>query len=374
MGGTALGVVTRLAGVAAWILLGAGLAAQSVGWRQAAPGYRFEFPRDHASHPDFKVEWWYYTGNVAAADGRRFGYQVTFFRIGVEPAPVNPSRWAVRDLFMAHLAITDIGRRRFQFAERLNRAGPGWAGADLARYRVWNEDWEAGLDPDGAHRLRAAGGDIGIDLRLQEGKPPVDQGIDGVSRKGREAGNAAHYYSLTRMPTAGSLLVGGERIEVQGTSWMDHEFGRSFLETGQDGWNWFALQLDDGTDVMVYEFVRSDGRRDIHSAGSHVDARGRPRPLGVDEFSIEPGERWQSARSGGSYPIAWRVRVPGEGLDLDVRAAIADQELVTERSGGVTYWEGAVIVEGRRGGSPIRGRGYVEMTGYAGAPLTQLLQ
>lgn len=344
------------------------------GWQRAGAGYRFQFPRDHASHPDYKLEWWYYTGNLSAPDARAFGYQITFFRIGVEPTPINPSRWAVRDLFMAHFAVTDIARGGFQFAERLNRAGIGWAGAAVDRYRVWNEGWEARLDPEGRHRLHASQANMTIDLRLDPGKPPVDQGTDGLSQKGSAEGNASHYYSLTRMPTAGTLTLDGKTIEVRGLSWMDHEFGTSFLEEGQQGWNWFALQLDDDTELMLYEFRRSDGKRDAHSSGSLVDELGRRTPLRTADFTMTPTEWWSSPRSHAVYPVAWTLRLPGYNLDLRVRAAVAPQELVTARSAGVTYWEGAVLVEGTRGGRSVRGRGYLEMTGYAGIGMSTVLR
>ncbi len=142
-------------------------------WREATKGYSFAFPRDHASHPDYKIEWWYYTGNVAAVDGRRFGFQVTFFRVGIDNAPTNPSRWAVRDLFMTHLAVSDLKGQRYRYVERLNRGGPGLAGAAADRYHVWNEDWTASLDANGHHVLRASSEKAGIDLVLDEGKAPV---------------------------------------------------------------------------------------------------------------------------------------------------------------------------------------------------------
>jgi predicted secreted hydrolase len=365
----------RLAAVSAVLVATITPAAypQSDGWRKATSGYKFAFPRDHASHPDYKLEWWYYTGNVSAKDGRSFGYQVTFFRLGVRQAPANSSRWAIRDLFMAHLAISDIRSDRFHFAELLNRGGIGWAGAAVEHYRVWNENWEATLEGDGRHRLRASQGDMAIDLRLEPGKAPTDQGVDGISQKGDGVGNASHYYSMTRMPTSGTLTLGDSPIQVQGLSWMDHEFGTSVLEKGQTGWNWLALQLDDGTDLMLYEFRRADGRRDPHSTGSLVDEVGRKRRLDMTEFSLDPGMYWKSARSGAAYPIGWRISVPNQALELQVRAAISDQELVTGRS-GVIYWEGAVTVDGTRGGKRVRGRGYLEMTGYAGTLTTRMLQ
>ena len=348
--------------------------AQSDGWQQAVGGYQFQFPRDHASHPDYKLEWWYYTGNLTAAGGRAFGYQVTFFRVGVEHTPKNPSRWAVRDLFMAHFAVTDIDGGRFQFAELLNREGIGWAGAAVDRYRVWNEGWEAALDSEGKHRLHAGQDGFAIDLRLEPGKPPVDHGANGVSQKGSAAGNASHYYSLTRMPTVGTLTVDGKSTEVRGLSWMDHEFGTSFLEPGQQGWNWLALQLDEGTELMLYEFRRTDGKRDPHSGGSLIDALGRRTELRSSDFTMVSGETWTSPRSGAVYPIGWTLRLPGYKMDLRITAAVAQQELVTARSAGVTYWEGAVLVEGTRNGRAVRGRGYLEMTGYAGTGMSTLLR
>lgn len=350
--------------------------AAFAGWKQATPGYEFKFARDHASHPDYKIEWWYYTGNLSAADGRQFGYQLTFFRVGVEPQPQNPSRWAVRDLFMAHFAVTDVGGKRFRYAERLNRAGVGWAGADAASYRVWNEDWEARLDGRNHHLLRAMDAEqgIGLELDLEPGKPPVLHGERGYSQKGAEPGNASHYYSLTRMPTRGALTVGGERVEVSGLSWMDHEFGTSFLEKEQLGWDWVSLQLDDGAELMIYQFRRTDGVRDARSRGTFVDANGKAVSLGVDDFVFEQtGEAWRSAVSGASYPTTWRVKVPGRNIELTVRAAVENQELNTGESTGVTYWEGAVEVGGVRDGRRVGGRGYLEMTGYAGAGLSGVL-
>ena len=222
-------------------------------WRQARPGYRFHFPRDHASHPEYRIEWWYYTGNLADSNSRRFGFQLTFFRVGVRPRPENPSRWAVRDLFMAHLALSDLETGRFHFDERLNRAGPGWAGASAETYRVWNGTWEARLGRDGRHRLRAGDETFGIALELEAGRGPLLHGQAGLSQKGAREGNASHYYSLTRMPTRGRIRIDSREFEVAGLSWMDHEFGTSFLEPEQIGWDWFALQLDSGQDLMLFQ-------------------------------------------------------------------------------------------------------------------------
>ncbi len=338
-------------------------------WQKALPPYQFVFPRDHASHPKYKVEWWYYTGNLKSKDGRTFGYQLTFFRVGVDYKPQNPSRWAVRDLFMTHLAVSDIDGNEFKHAERINRAGVGWAGAEEQSYRVWNEDWEAKLDVTGKHLLRAFDAGLGIELELEEGKQPIAHGERGVSQKGSEAGNASHYYSLTRMPTRGALMVNGERLDVEGLSWMDHEFGTSFLEKGQLGWDWLSIQLDDGTDLMLYQFRREDGERDTHSHATIVDAAGKSTPVKSDRFELEAGKQWTSKKSGGRYPINWLVKIPREDIELSVEAAIEDQEMRTAESTGVTYWEGSIEVNGRHRGRAVRGRGYLEMTGYAGAAM-----
>ena len=343
-------------------------------WRSADSGYTLVFPRDHAAHPDYRIEWWYYTGNLEAAGGRRFGYQVTFFRAGVDRRPVNPSRWAIRDLYMAHLAVTDVARGEHHVAERLNRAGVGWAGADPETLHVWNDGWSLTLE-EGAHRLVAASDDgrLDVDLRLEPAAPPVLHGDDGYSRKGNEPGNASHYYSLTRLPTTGRLTVGGEAFDVDGQSWMDHEFGTSFLEPAQAGWDWFSIQLDDGTDLMLYTMRRLDGSVDPWSSGTVVTPAAVTR-LRAGDYRLVPGRRWTSPDSGGSYPVAWRIAVPPLGIELRAEAAVDAQELRTGRSTGVTYWEGTIDVRGTRGGTPVTGRGYLEMTGYAGPPLSRVLR
>ena len=361
--------------VAALILASITLAAQAPAWKEAAPGRPIVLPADHASHPDYKLEWWYYTGNLDAADGQRFGYQITFFRIGVDPAPANPSRWAVRDLYMTHLALTDVSGKRYQFTERVNRAGPGWAGAATDAYRVWNEDWQAALEPGGTHHLQGKGPRFAIDLRATEDRPAVLHGDRGYSRKGSAAGNASHYYSLTRMPTRGTVTLDGRVVDVTGLSWMDHEFGTTFLEPEQIGWDWFSIQLTDGRDLMIFQLRRADGSIDPRSSGTLVERDGTTRPITYESgFRLEPGRRWKSPVSGSQYPIAWTVRVPRSDLTLAVAAAVDGQELHTEQSTGVTYWEGAVDVTGSIGGQPVKGRGYLEMTGYSGAPMGHLMR
>ena len=356
------------------LLLGAQQTAPS-DWRKASPDRSLEFPRDHASHPEYRVEWWYYTGNLESDDGRRFGYQVTFFRVGIDPEPANPSLWAVRDLFMAHLAVTDLDRGQHLVDERLNRAGVGWAGARDDRLEVWNEDWRLTVDGrDHLLGLESDDGRFGVELRLVEDRAPVLHGEQGFSQKGSTEGNASHYYSLTRMPTSGILRMDGKAINVRGASWMDHEFGSSFLEPAQQGWDWFSLQLEDGTDVMVYQLRLHDGSVHPNSSGTVVAITGDTRVLAAGDYRLEAGRVWVSGTSEARYPVEWRVGIPSARLDLEVRAAVDAQELHTAESTGVTYWEGAVVVSGTRNGEPIQGRGYLEMTGYAGRPMSEVLR
>ena len=347
------------------------------GWRLATPDYVLEFPRDHAAHSDYRIEWWYYTGNVETVEGRRFGYQLTFFRVGINPSPINPSQWTVRDLHMAHFAITDVERATHRVSERLNRSGVGWAGASTDTLQVWNEEWRASMTGT-THRLQAIDttehGELSLDLRLDSGDAvPVRHGVNGFSQKGRQIGNASHYYSFTRLETVGQLVVDGESFDVSGFSWMDHEFGSSFLEESQIGWDWFSIQLDDGTDVMVYTIRSIDGEPGRLSSGTVVTTESVT-ILDSSDYQLAPVRQWTSPRTGAAYPVVWKLELPNEGLSLDVAAVVEAQELVTAESTGVTYWEGTVEVSGTRNGEDIAGRGYLEMTGYAGPPMSTVLR
>lgn len=342
-------------------------------WREAEAGYRYSFPQDHQSHEDYGLEWWYYTGNVETKAGRRFGYQLTFFRVGVVREPTNPSRWAVRNLYMAHFAISDIEPKAFHAFERINRAGINWAGADAASYRVWNEDWEARLDGQD-HLLKARDGDCELELRLAPAKPATIHGENGISQKGPLASSASHYYSLTRLVTSGRLVIDGERFDVTGLSWMDHEFGTSFLKEVEAGWDWFSIQLDDGRELMLFEIRRHDGSLDPRSSGTLIEKDGRAVHLPFDEFKLASSNAWRSEASGAAYPTTWAIELPRYGLRLNVRAAFADQELRALESTGVTYWEGSIQVDGTSGEQGVKGRGYLEMTGYAGQGMGAILR
>lgn len=334
------------------------------GFARADRPRSFEFPRDHGPHPEFAIEWWYYTGNLAAADGRRFGFQLTFFRSGLAAnAPARDSAWAASSVYMAHFALTDVAGQQFHAFERFSRGAAGLAGAQAAPYRVWVEDWSAeGIGASGLPmRLRAGQGDVAIDLALDGGKPVALQGEQGLSAKGDEPGNASYYYSLTRMPTRGSLRVGAEQYAVEGLSWMDHEFATGALERNTVGWDWLALQLSDGRDLM-YAQLRGSAARN-RSASLLVDAEGAARTLAPGALQLEVTTYWDSPRTQARYPAGWRLRVPEEGIDLTITPLLADQELPL----AIIYWEGAVRITGSARGQPVQGYGYVELTGYTPA-------
>lgn len=331
----------------------------------AQPGYQFEFPRDHFSHNCYRTEWWYFTGNLADARGRRFGYQLTFFREAVDNPYPNPSRWRVDDLHMAHFGISDVSGDDFFYTQRMSRAGIGLAGADPEPGRIWNGPWKAEVHGN-TWTLEAAEGDYKVQFEMQSRKPPNIQGVNGISQKADGAGNASHYYSLTRLETSGQLRVRGETFKVSGGSWMDHEFSTSQLDPQQVGWDWVSLQMEDNTEWMFYQLRRKDGSRDAHSAGSFVDEKGRVVTLSAGDFEMTPLETWTSPATGARYPIRWRIRAPRLGLDVEISATIPQQELITKETTGVIYWEGSTATTGTRHGKRVKGRGYLEMTGYAG--------
>lgn len=342
------------------------LFAQADGYLPALPGYVFEFPRDHGSHDRFRTEWWYYTGHLTTDSGKSYGFELTFFRAGVVAPPrrSNAGPWELGDVALAHFAITDPSRRQFRYYEKLNRFSPFTAGARAGSLSVFNEGWSAMTTADGRTRLRASSAGDAIDLVVAATKPPAIHGEDGVSVKAAGVGYASHYYSLTRMTGSGTVTIGGKTESCTVLAWMDHEFGSSALRENQAGWDWFAIQLDDGTELMLYQIRRRDGTPDVTSSGSFIKADGEVIALKRGQFSIAARGRWKSPHSGAVYPMGWTITVPPLGLSVTLREKLRDQELITRSSTQVTYWEGAVEVTGNSGQTPVRGVGYVEMTGY----------
>jgi len=347
------------------------LGGDTAGYQRAIEPREFVFPADHGAHDGFRTEWWYFTGNLEDDRGNRHGFQLTFFRQALAPSPPpRDSAWAAGHIVFAHFALSDERRALFEARERFSREALGLAGAKASPFRVWIDDWEAAaLTPPDAFpmRVRAQENGLGLDLTLTPLKPPVLQGERGLSRKGPEPGSASYYYSFTRLDAEGTVTIDGRTADVRGLAWMDREWSTSVLDDDQTGWDWFALQLDDGRDLMLFQLRRADGSRDPFDAGALVDAEGRATILGARDFSLEPRGFHESSR-GTRYPVRWSIEIPGEGMVLDVSPLLPDQELDVS----LRYWEGAVTVMGRDARGPVSGRGFLEMTGYdAGSRFTR---
>lgn len=331
------------------------------------------FPQDHGAHPEYRTEWWYYTGNLETPAGEALGFQLTFFRSALTPSmPARASDMASNQVYMGHFAVSD-GRidQHFSF-DRYSRGAGGLAGAEvtpdeLPRYRIWLEDWVAEEVEPGVVHLRAqtsAGQeDVAIDLVLRETLPPLLHGEQGLHQKGLEAGNASYYYSLTGLDVAGTVTTPEGTTPVTGQAWMDHEFGTSALSNNVLGWDWFSVQLENGDKLMLYQFRMVEGAETIPTHSTLRRADGDVRILSGDEYTISPLDSWTSPRTGIVWPMGWNVTIPDEELALTIQPLFADQEMQVQ----FVYWEGAIEAEGTLAGAPIRGRGYVEMTGAGGA-------
>jgi predicted secreted hydrolase len=340
--------------------------AAASGFARAYAPRPLVFPADHGAHRDFRHEWWYVTGNLDAPGGRRFGFQITFFRYGLTARPLpRRSRWAAAELYMAHFAVTDVANRRFRAYQRRGRGALGLAGARLAPFRVWLDDWrlESFEGDELPWALAVREGDLALRLLLRNTKPPVLQGEAGLSRKSAEPGNASYYYSATRLQAEGMLEVAGESFPVSGLAWLDREWSSSALAADQAGWDWFSLQFDDATELMYYRLRRKDGSADPHSAGSLVAADGAKTPLRPEDVELKVLDRWRTP-DGAWYPARWSLAVKPLGKTWLIHPVVADQEL---REGSFRYWEGAVDVFPADRPDRPAGRGYLEMTGYAAA-------
>lgn len=355
----------RTNAVAADSLVGVLVDENNAGYSLATVPGAVRFPRDLGPHYDYQTEWWYYTGNLETADGRLFGYQLTFFRRALAPpgegvAIADASSWRTTQVYMAHFAISDISNRGFYPAEKFSRQALGLAGASSEPYAVWLDDWYARESNNNSVQLFARTQNTVLDLTLTQTLPPILQGNAGLSVKGAQPGNASNYYSLVRQESRGTVSVNGDTFMVSGLSWKDHEYMTSALAPEDVGWDWFGLQFYNGTALMLFQIRQADGSVTRFSSGTFVAGDGGVIPLELSDFRIKTTDRWTSDQSGATYPIAWEIEIERIGLTLRGAALMANQELRLSR----TYWEGAVALEGRYQGMPISGRGYVEMTGY----------
>lgn len=324
-------------------------------FRRVTEPVPLSFPEAHGQHPDYQNEWWYFTGNLETEDGRYLGFQYTLFRFGNRPAERLDSAWATDTTWMAHLALSDGRERQFYQSERFARGALGLAGADKTRW--WLRDWEVARDDQTWH-LAADAGDFALQLAMTPERPIILQGDEGYSRKGPEPGNASRYYSITRLDTHGQIRIGDQTLAVTGLSWLDREWGSNQLSDQQAGWDWFALHLDDGRDLMLARLRNLDDSTSEWSYGQLVQPDGSARYLENGEFSLEV-LRWWTDRNGARWPLDWRIEVPLADLSLITRAAFDDQHW----QGSVDYWEGMIEVIDATRDRPV-GRGYLELSGY----------
>lgn len=335
--------------------------ADTAGFARALEPRVFHFPEDAGPHPEFQTEWWYYTGHLHNAAGRRFGYQLTFFRRGLAPKTVlHLKDWPTEQMYFAHFTVSDIENQRFYPFERWQRGSIELAGAQAEPFAVWLDHWRVAGDPEGEVTLEASAAGVDLNLRLQSLKPAVLQGEQGLSQKSAGVGNASYYYSRTRLASEGTLRLPDEsqELSVRGTSWLDREWSTSVLSQKQAGWDWFSLHLPGNQELMLYQLRLKSGGVDSFSSGTFVNAEGKSTHLKVDDFSIEPTANWRSPETGITYPSGWVVKVPAQQLELHIEPLMKNQELPLS----FVYWEGAVQVRNAAGES--LGEGYVELTGY----------
>jgi predicted secreted hydrolase len=361
----------RRAVLRAWVVVGVlllsrpafvlGQARDPQGWRLAEPGYEFHFPADHGPHPDFRTEWWYFTGNLTGPSRQAFGFELTFFRQGyglLRPATIGHSPFATGDVKFAHLTVTDVQNNKFYAAERTSRGAFGEAGFEEGSKLVWIENWSVAYD--GHFRLHANDGQHGIDLDLVPRGDPVLEGDHGFSRNAEGPGRASFYYSIPVLQANGTIQVRGTRFQVSGTAWFDREWATNPMNPNQAGWDWFAIQLGDGSNLMLYRIRRKDGEVDPFSRGKYIAADGSTVDLERDDFQMTPTRFWQRDATALRYPVGWTLSVPKLQTTLQVSTPVEDQELALS----VRYWEGCIRITGTKAAKPIGGVGYMELTGY----------
>ncbi|MEA3211057.1 MAG: hypothetical protein QOE70_4114 [Chthoniobacter sp.] len=389
-----LPAVLAVAGLLVSTLGIAGAAEALRDWRLALPGWKYQFDDDHFPHLDFKTEWWYFTGNLRAPNGRRFGYQLTFFRQGILPpgrrrgdplntmdftfspnhvpaalGPGDPSRFVVDDLKFAHFAITDVDGKRFHFQQKFSRGAFGEAGFAGTQDRyfksiAWIDWWHLSYNHSmGMQTIMGGDERTQVQLFFRQPKPWAVHGVNGVSQKAAGEGHASHYYSGTRLPSSGRLKWEGQDFEVEGESWFDHEWATNQLTANQVGWNWFSIQLDDQTELMLYQMRTRDGGLDPNSSGTFVAVNGATQHLRREDYTLQPRDYWTSKATGARYPMAWDLSVPALDLRVRITTPVENQELVLNP---IIYWEGVIDIDGTRASQPVRGHGYMELTGYAG--------
>jgi predicted secreted hydrolase len=349
-------------------------ASESGSYLSVTGPWNLQFPKDHGSHPDYRTEWWYYTGNLRSEKGEPYGFQLTFFRSRISPPgddkkwPPKTSAWRVSQVYLAHAAVSDIAGQQHLQAEDVARAALGMAGVIQSAQltKIFLKNWSTQIEAD-RQRLQVNAADFSYDLIFKPAKLLVLHGDRGYYLRGSTPDRASCYYSFTRLEGQGSITIGDNTVAVSGSAWMDHEVSTAVLEPGITGWDWFSLQLSDYTEIMVYLFRTGKGGLHAASSGTYIDADGVPHRITSEEIAVDVLDTWKSKQSKARYPSKWRMQIKPLALDIRITSNLPDQEMRTLRSTGVTYWEGSVSITGTKNKHPVKGEGYVELTGYAEA-------
>ena len=345
-------VLAGLAGAAGW-----------TGPAIALPARALAFPRDRGSHPDFRTEWWYITGQATSdsPDPRSFGFQLTFFRSRVDETQRMTSKFAARQLIFAHAAITDVQGKKLWHDQRIARQGFAIASASEQDMSIKLRNWSLKAE-GGTYTAELPAADFALKLQFKETQSVLLQGNKGLSRKGPDDKQASYYYSQPQLATRGSLQLKGQNFEVTGKAWLDHEWSEELLHPSAVGWDWIGMNLDDGSALTAFRLRDKDGNA-VWDGGSFRSAKGELYPFSHGEVIFKPVRRWKSPLTQATYPVEWMVRTPADFYT--VKAVLDNQELDSRQSTGSVYWEGLselIDSNGRRVGS-----GYLEMTGYAQA-------
>ena len=331
----------------------------------ALPARTLVFPRDHGAHPDFQSEWWYLTGS-AMAGTRRLGFQVTFFRKRVEATQGMTSRFAAKQLIVAHAAVTDVQGKKLWHDQRIDRAGFGISQADASDTAIVLGDWRlARQSANGSYRAQIHARDFALDLQFTPSQGVLLQGHNGLSRKGPDEKQASYYYSQPQLQTTGSIRVQGQQLQLQdGTAWLDHEWSQELLHPDAVGWDWIGINLFDGASLMAFQLRQKDGSA-LWTGGTYRAAArsAQPHIASPGEVQFQAVRGWKSPLTGATYPVQWLVRTPADYYT--VKALLDNQESDSRASTGIVYWEGLCELSNSNGS--VVGRGYLEMTGYAGA-------
>ncbi|WP_096526893.1 lipocalin-like domain-containing protein [Candidatus Nitrosoglobus terrae] len=327
---------------------------------QVEAPWQFSFPRDHSAHPHYQTESWYFTGSLDSKQGKRFGFQLSFFRVGLKPPKTahRPSLWDTREVYRGHFSLTDINQSHFQVSERFSRSALKLSGSSLYPPKIWLENWYfqalEGENSNSFH-LQATAHNMRIDLTLHNLKPPFLSGQDPAKQR-----STFYAYQLPRLRAQGKVQINQNTYPVEGLAWLDHAWGAIPIPTGPVVWDRFLLQLEDGRDLLGFRLRRRDGSGVPINSGFLIDQNGKIQILDRDNFTIEVLNYWQSPSSKINYPSRWQLRVPDQGLDLSLIPYVNNQELnLTLR-----YWGGIVKATGKDYGETVEGQGYIELIGY----------